>query len=123
MPLFAICKYKSLLIYPTIPAFLGYHKTMQDQKDTQALYDAIALLEGKEEIERFLADLCTPGEIKAFSERWAIARLLDEGRLSYRDISQKTGASTTTVARVARFLRQEPHQGYGLVLERLGKRK
>ncbi|MEI9902624.1 MAG: hypothetical protein WDN06_00515 [Asticcacaulis sp.] len=31
----------------------------------------------------------------------------------------KTGASTTTVTRVARFLREMPHQGYRRVLDRL----
>lgn len=88
-------------------------------KDISDLFSAFTLLKTHEEIKRFMADLCTPGEISAFAERWAIARLLEEGQLSYRDISAKTGASTTTVARVARFLRQEPHQGYKIVLERL----
>lgn len=96
-----------------------YHKSMKETSEVKALYDAFALLENSEEIKRFMIDLCTPGEINAFSERWAIARLLEEGQLSYRDISAKTGASTTTVARVARFLRQEPYQGYKVVLDRL----
>jgi len=38
--------------------------------------------------------------------------LLQEGELSYRDINAKTGVSTTTIGRVARFLRDEPHGGY-----------
>jgi len=92
---------------------------MKETPEVKALYDAFALLKDSEEIKRFMIDLCTPGEINAFSERWAIARLLEEGQLSYRDISAKTGASTTTVARVARFLRQEPYQGYKIVLDRL----
>lgn len=89
------------------------------QKDTDALYKAFASLKTAEEIQRFMTDLCTPGEINAFAERWEIARLLSQDTLSYRDIAAQTGASTTTVARVARFLRQEPHQGYRLVLERV----
>jgi TrpR-related protein YerC/YecD len=88
------------------------------QKDVDDLFAAFTFLKTPEEIKRFMTDLCTPGEINAFAERWAIARLLEEGQLSYRDISAKTGASTTTVARVARFLRQEPHQGYKIVLDR-----
>jgi uncharacterized protein YerC len=48
-----------------------------------------------------------------------VARLLSEGKKSYREISADTGVSTTTVTRVARFLSQEDHQGYRLVLDRL----
>ncbi len=83
-----------------------------------SLCNALTSLETPEEMRRFLIDLCTPGEIKDFGERWLIARLLNEGDKSYREISALTGASTTTVGRVARFLSQEPHQGYKLVIER-----
>ncbi len=88
-------------------------------KDEKALFDAFAGLNSGVEAARFLRDLATPAELEAFAERWRIARLLDEGVHSYRDISSMTGASTTTVARVARFLREENHQGYRLVLDRL----
>ena len=90
-------------------------------KDEAALYAALNTLETPDEIRRFMADLCTPGEIKAFTERWAIARLLDADKLGYREIAAETGASTTTVARVARFLRQENHRGYQMILDRLRK--
>ena len=85
------------------------------------LYAALVTLETPHEIERFLRDLCTPGEIRTLAERWEIARLLDAGADSYRAIAEKTGASTATVARVARFLNQEPHQGYRAVLDRIKK--
>jgi len=88
-------------------------------KDEIALYEAIGMLKSPDEIKRFMADLCTPGEIKAFSERWAIAKLLDKGEDGYREIAAATSASTTTVARVARFLKQENYQGYRLILDRL----
>ncbi|MBR9826656.1 MAG: TrpR like protein, YerC/YecD [Alphaproteobacteria bacterium] len=87
--------------------------------DVKGLSQALLSLKDATEVERFLRDLLTPGEAKSLSERWRVARLLDEGGHSYRDISQLTGASTTTVTRVARFLSQEPHQGYRLVLNRL----
>ena len=51
--------------------------------------------------EAFLADICTPAEIRALEERWQVARLLDKGSLSYREISKQTGASTTTVTAAA----------------------
>ncbi len=64
-----------------------------------------------------LVDLCTPAELRALSERWRVARLLDAGEMSYREISAETGVSTTTIGRVSRFLRDEPHGGYRLMLE------
>ncbi len=64
------------------------------------------------EMSRLLVDLCTPAEIRTLAERWHVARLLDGTDLSYRDIHDATGVSTTTIVRVARFLRQEPHRGY-----------
>ena len=59
-----------------------------------------------------LLDLCTPTEIRALAERWHVARLLDGTSLTYRDIHDRTGVSTTTIVRVGRFLREEPHKGY-----------
>jgi TrpR-related protein YerC/YecD len=70
-----------------------------------------------EEMERLLTDLCTPAEIRTMAERWHVARLLDGTDLSYREIHDATGVSTTTIVRVARFLRQEPHQGYRRALD------
>ncbi|MGZ9108238.1 MAG: YerC/YecD family TrpR-related protein [Micavibrio sp.] len=82
------------------------------------LFAAIASLKNAEEVRRFMTDLCTRQEIAAFSERLLIARLLQHADLSYREISALTGASTTTIGRVARYLEHEPHQGYTLVLGR-----
>ena len=93
----------------------------QDNQEKQKLYEAFLSLKNTEEVERFITDLCTPAEVNAFAERWAIARLLNETDLGYREIAAKTGASTTTVGRVARFLKQESYQGYRLVLERIKK--
>ena len=101
--------------------FNDKHRKILAHDSLTALCDAIGLCESPEDISAFLADLCTPQELTALSERWVIARLLAAGDLSYRAISAATGASTTTVGRVARFLQQEPHQGYSLVLERIGE--
>lgn len=84
-----------------------------------ALYDALLSLKSREEVDAFLADLCTPAEVRAFAERWEVARLLDAGGKSYREIAAEAQASPTTVVRVARFLKEMPHQGYRLVLDRL----
>ena len=93
------------------------------KQDSEVLAQALLGLQNAEEVKAFLDDLCTPSELRAFAERFKVARLLDDGQLSYREISERTGASTTTVTRVARFLREMPHQGYRLVLDRLKETK
>lgn len=79
---------------------------------------ALRASQSVKEVENFLVDLCTPAEVRALSERWHVAKLLDKGELSYRDIHAQTGVSTTTIGRVARFLNEEPHQGYRTILDR-----
>lgn len=82
----------------------------------QTLELALANIKDENSIRAFLVDLCTPAERRALTERWIVAQLLDKGELSYRDINAKTGVSTTTIGRVARFLKEEPHGGYRNVL-------
>ena len=84
-----------------------------------ALADALLLIRSPAEARALLADLCTPAEIRTIAERWHVARLLDEGTLTYREIHEATGVSTTTIVRVARFLRQEDNGGYRVLLNRL----
>jgi TrpR-related protein YerC/YecD len=85
------------------------------------LNEALLLLKNKNEVNDFLKDLCTPAELKALEERWSVAQLLYEDNLSYRDIATKLETSTTTVTRVARFLSNEPYQGYKKILQRIKK--
>jgi len=85
------------------------------------LNEALLLLRNKNEVNDFLKDLCTPAELKALEERWSVAQLLYEDTLSYRDIATKLETSTTTVTRVARFLSNEPYQGYKKLLKRIKK--
>ena len=94
-------------------------KTTSDIETRNALSKALSSIEDASLMEKFLVDLCTPAELRALSERWHVAQLLDKGEQSYRDINAETGVSTTTIARVARFLKDEPHQGYRAVLDRL----
>lgn len=69
----------------------------------RGLCSAVASLKGEEEVADFLRDIATLSELQSFGERLEVARLLAKG-LSYREISKMTGASTTTVTRVAQFL-------------------
>jgi len=66
---------------------------LQQDETIKDLCDAILLLQDRQEVYRFLKDLCTPQEVKALSERWRVCRLLDQRQLSYRDISSNIGAS------------------------------
>jgi TrpR-related protein YerC/YecD len=86
---------------------------------TDQLCDALLTPRTREDMRRLLRDLCTPSELRALAERWHVARLLDGTELSYRDIHYGTGVSTTTIVRVGRFLRQEPHQGYRNAIDAL----
>lgn len=84
--------------------------------ETRDLLAAILSLETIEEAERFFRDLCTLSELQALSHRWHAAQLIDQG-LPYHEVSRLTGASTTTVTRVAHWLRHG-EGGYRLVLDR-----
>ena len=70
-----------------------------------------------QECRSFFRDLCTPAELQALIDRWAVVILLREG-LTYREIHDRTGVSVTTVGRVARFL-TEGFGGYRAVAKRL----
>lgn len=83
------------------------------------LLDVIAALDNRQEAQIFFTDLCTPSEMKALSERWRVCQLLYNSDLSYRQIHQETGASLTTIGRVARFLRDENYGGYRKILEKI----
>ena len=69
------------------------------------LFATILALKSKDEAERFFRDLCSLAELETISHRWAVVKLVDEG-LPYLEISQRTGASTATVTRVANSLRR-----------------
>ncbi len=79
---------------------------------------ALASVRTPDEARALLADLCTPAEVHSLAERWQVARLLDAGTMTYREIHDATGVSTTTIVRVARFLKQEGNRGYRLLLDR-----
>lgn len=77
-------------------------------KDTLALMKVITAIDSVDVCCSFFEDLCTPQELAAMSQRWQVAKLLNEG-LTARNISQQTGASTATISRVNRCI----HYGTG----------
>ena len=87
-------------------------------KDIEELYKAILLLEDQKEAKSFFRDLLTEVEIYEFAERWKVARMLASG-VPYTKIIKATGLSSTTVARVARWVKKGTG-GYRLALQRNG---
>ena len=80
------------------------------------LYAAIATLRSGDECRAFFRDLCTPAEIQAMADRWAVVDWLMRG-VPYREINRLTGVSVTTISRVARCL-ANGNGGYSLVVRR-----
>ncbi|MCH7605362.1 hypothetical protein IID24_05235 [Patescibacteria group bacterium] len=88
-----------------------------DNKTTEELLEVVCALKTKKEAKKFLRDLLTPQEIIEFSKRWQAARMLSES-ISYSAIEKKTGLSSTTIARVSRWL-NKGMGGYKLMIQRL----
>lgn len=81
----------------------------------RALSKALVSCKTEEAMDAFLRDVATLSEMQAMGERLEVARLLAQG-LSYRKVAAQTGASTTTVTRVAHFL-ENGEGGYRAVLK------
>ena len=84
---------------------------------TDNFFKAILTLETVDECYKFFEDVCTIKEIKSFSQRLEVARMLKNKQL-YNDIVASTGASTATISRVNRSLTYGS-DGYYIVLSRM----
>ncbi len=91
-------------------------KTSQNK----ALVRAVLALRTTEEAERFLRDLLTSDEIAEFAKRFRAASLLARN-VPYSAIEKETGLSSTTVARVSKWLNGR-QGGYRRVISRLHHR-
>jgi TrpR-related protein YerC/YecD len=91
----------------------------RQKKATKTMCDAFLALRDRNEIMSLLNDLCTPSELEAITDRWWVLQLLQDN-MPYRQISERTGVSVTTIGRVARYWR-EGAGGYRLALQRLAE--
>jgi TrpR-related protein YerC/YecD len=96
------------------------HRQLSARQEALAernLLAAMLTLRSLEECRAFLRDLCTPAELQAMADRWAVVECLRRG-LPYREIHRQTGVSVTTIGRVARYL-GNGNGGYALAAQRV----
>ena len=90
------------------------------KKDNQRLIEALLSVKNINQAERFLRDLMTEGEIEEFAKRLKTAEMLI-GKIPYSIIENETGFSSTTVARVSKWL-SNGMGGYKEVISKLHHR-
>lgn len=88
-----------------------------NKRKTEDLFAAILKLKTKDECRRFFRDLCTLEEIAEMADRWQIVKMIVK-KLPYRDIAKKLKVSSTTVGRVAHWLKYGLG-GYRFMVKRL----
>jgi TrpR-related protein YerC/YecD len=96
------------------------HRNVSPRQEILAekkLFTAVAALRTAEECKAFFKDLCTPAELQAMADRWAVVEYVQKG-LPYREIHRLTGVSVTTIGRVARFV-AAGNGGYQLASQRI----
>jgi len=91
--------------------------TNWNNQQTNNLIAALLSLKNQSEAKRFLRDLLTAEELVEFGKRWQTAQLLNQ-KIPYTAITKTTGLSSTTIARIARWL-WRGQGGYQLILNRL----
>ena len=87
---------------------------MEKNKFNDLFFDAILTLKDRTELYKFFSDACTPKEISAIAQRFAVAKMLNEKQI-YNDIVKTTGASTATISRVNRSI----NEGFEIAFSRL----
>ena len=88
----------------------------QEALSERSLFAAVQTLKNVDECRAFFRDLCTPAELQAMSDRWAVVDWLQKG-VPYREIHRLTGVSVTTIGRVARCL-ADGNGGYQIAMSR-----
>lgn len=83
------------------------------------LFDAFIKLEDREECYRFFEDLVTVKELQAMSQRWQVAKKLDQKK-TYIEIEEETGASAATISRINRCMAYGS-EGYKRMIDKVKK--
>ena len=85
-------------------------------QDTNSLFRVILDLDNLTEARNFFRDLLTKKELLEFAQRWKVAKMLSAGK-AYVDIEKETGMSSTTIARIQRWLKSGMG-GYKLMIKK-----
>lgn len=88
-----------------------------ENEENKFLIKAILMMDTPDDVKLFLRDLLTEGEIKEFAKRLKTAKMLLEKK-SYSVIEKETGFSSTTVARVSKWLNSK-QGGYKKIINRI----
>ena len=88
-----------------------------NSNENRKLVRAILSLENRGEAEHFLRDLLTEGEIRELAKRLEAAGLLLQN-VSYTEIEKRTGFSSTTIARVSKWVHGR-QGGYKSVINKI----
>ena len=88
-----------------------------NNEKNEKLVEAVLALDTSDEARNFLRDLMTEKEIKEFANRLQAAQMLSD-KVPYTKIEEETGLSSTTVARVSKWLNQGKG-GYKSIIEKL----
>jgi len=89
--------------------------------DKKELYKVVLALKNEDECKMFLRDLLTEPEINEFTNRWKVAQMLNQ-KVQYEVIAKETGMSSTTIARISKWL-NNGMGGYKLMLKRLNAKQ
>lgn len=84
------------------------------------LFKAILKLNNLKEARIFFRDLLTEQEIEEFANRWVVANMLEQN-IPYSQIEEETGMSSTTIARISKWL-NDGMGGYRLLIKRLANK-
>jgi TrpR-related protein YerC/YecD len=93
-------------------------KLIKPEKDIKELFNAFSKIESPSERERFFYDLLTSDELNDIARRWKVATML-ENKTPFSEIENKTGMSSTTIARISKWLKS----GYGGMSRMIKKTK
>jgi len=85
--------------------------------ENKRLVESILALKNEDEAESFLRDLMTEGEIEEFAKRLKAAEMLSLN-IPYSTIEKETGLSSTTIARVSKWL-NSGQGGYKKIIDRV----
>jgi TrpR-related protein YerC/YecD len=86
-------------------------------KKVKNLSRALLSLKNEKDMLAFMRDLCTLEELTELSNRWEAVKMIEQN-IPYREVAEDTGMSTTTVTRIAHWLKHG-EDGYRKALKNI----